>query len=145
MWRSLQAQIPFIDLVAALYSSLNQKENLVGDFNYLAAFPRRNTETPLSPSFQRVDLVDLNQALPVKSISPSLSPASGFFSHVHASAPLFPQAHLFPDGALFSVAARSQVHSPAGRRRQEHRAPSVLFSVAAFSQLQFSCKKDEVR
>lgn len=40
-------------------------------------------------------------------------------------------------GFVFSVAARSQVHSPAGRARHEQRGPETKFSVAAFSQVQW--------
>ena len=47
-----------------------------------------------------------------------------------------PQAHSSPAGFLFSVAARSHVHSPAGRARHEQRAPVTVFSVAALSQEQ---------
>ena len=39
------------------------------------------------------------------------------------------------DAFEFSVAARSQVHSPAGRASHEQRGPEVLFSVAALSQV----------
>ena len=71
-------------------------------------------------------------------------------------ASLFPQAHVAPAGALFSVWALSQVHCPAGRAperristdrsqevmfgqggvgyiRQEQRGPATVFSVEAFS------------
>ena len=77
-------------------------------------------------------------AFPVKSVSPGRSPALGFFSHVQASSDLFPQAQAEPFGVLFSVAARSHVHSPAALRRHEHLGPVTVFSVAAFSQLQLS-------
>lgn len=40
-------------------------------------------------------------------------------------------------GLEFSVAARSQVHSPAGRARHEQRGPSTAFSLGALSQLQW--------
>ena len=47
-----------------------------------------------------------------------------------------PQEQVSPDGLAFSSEARSQVHSPAGLARHEHRGPAILFSVSAFSQLQ---------
>lgn len=47
-----------------------------------------------------------------------------------------PQAHFSPAGSTFSVAARSQVHSPAALARHEHRAPATVFSVEALLQLQ---------
>ena len=43
-----------------------------------------------------------------------------------------------PAAFEFSVAARSQVHSPAGRAWHEQRAPEVLFSVEALSQVHWS-------
>lgn len=42
-----------------------------------------------------------------------------------------------PVGFWFSVLARSQVHWPAGRARHEQRAPWTVFSVPAFSQVQW--------
>lgn len=77
-------------------------------------------------------------ALPVKSVSVSNNPALGFFSHVQALADLIPQAQVFPLGLEFSSPARSQVHSPAARRRHEHRGPLTVFSVAALEQLHAS-------
>lgn len=69
----------------------------------------------------------------VKSVSVGRSPALGFFSQVHASASRFPHAQVLPLGVEFSALALSQVHSPAGRLRQEHRGPVTVFSVAALS------------
>lgn len=43
-------------------------------------------------------------------------------------------------GLTFSEAARSQVHSPAGRARQEQRGPETVFSLVALSQEQ--CRAD---
>jgi hypothetical protein len=50
---------------------------------------------------------------------------------------LDPQAQVFPAGFWFSVLARSQVHCPAGRARQEQRAPSTAFSDDALSHVQW--------
>ena len=47
-----------------------------------------------------------------------------------------PHEQRLPLGVTFSAVALSQLHSPAGRARHEHRGPSILFSVAAFSQVQ---------
>lgn len=58
----------------------------------------------------------------------------------HLPAGRTPQAHaLTPTamGFVFSVEARSHVHSPAGRARHEQRGPETEFSVAALSQLQW--------
>lgn len=62
-------------------------------------------------------LIDLrlNQALVVKSTSPGSRPPSAAFSQVQLPAVRFPQAHVDPVDSEFSVLARSQVHSPAGR------------------------------
>lgn len=77
-------------------------------------------------------------ALPVKSVSSGSSPALGFFSHVQAAASRFPQAQVDPVGVVFSVSARSHVHSPAARRRHEHLGPVTVFSAADLSQLHWS-------
>ena len=95
------------------------------------------------------------QAFPVKSVSPGSNPPSLAFSHEQLASALLPHAQAFPLTDAFSVDARSQVHSPAGRApmvcisfatpwvglekdlRQLHLAPEMLFSVAFFSQLQF--------
>jgi hypothetical protein len=55
------------------------------------------------------------QALPVKSTSSGKSPPSAAFSHVQLPALRWPHAQVEPLGVVFSVAARSQVHWPAGR------------------------------
>jgi len=47
---------------------------------------------------------------------------------------------VFPAGFWFSVLARSQVHWPAGRARQEQRAPSTAFSEDDLSHVQ--CRAD---
>lgn len=49
-----------------------------------------------------------------------------------------PHWHVEPVGFIFSVAALSHVHSPAGLARQEQRGPSIAFSLAALSQVQWS-------
>lgn len=88
--------------------------------------------------------------LVVKSISlAGLKPPSAAFSQVqppktpqlasnrhrntkhHIPAGRDPQAQVEPVGVVFSVAARSHVHSPAGRARHEHRGPLTVFSEAA--------------
>jgi hypothetical protein len=46
--------------------------------------------------------------------------------------------HRAPEGVTFSDEARSQVHAPAGRARQEHRGPAIAFSVDAFEHEQLS-------
>jgi len=51
----------------------------------------------------------------VKSVSVGNSPPSEARSHVQLSALLFPHEHVDPVTLAFSVAARSQVHWPAGR------------------------------
>lgn len=80
----------------------------------------------------------LNYFIVVKSVSVGKSPPSGAFSQVQALASRCPQAQVAPVGFEFSTLARSHVHSPAGRIRQEHRGPLMTFSVAAFSQVQFN-------
>jgi hypothetical protein len=50
---------------------------------------------------------------------------------------LFPQAQVLPSGFVFSCPEREQVHAPAARWLQLQRAPSTLFSVLAFSQVQW--------
>ena len=52
-------------------------------------------------------------AFVVKSISVGNSPPSVAFSQVQELAERIPQAQVSPAGLAFSVAARSQVHSPA--------------------------------
>jgi hypothetical protein len=49
---------------------------------------------------------------------------------------LLPQAQVEPVGLVFSCEEREHVQAPAARWLQEQRAPSTLFSVAAFSQVQ---------
>ena len=49
-----------------------------------------------------------------------------------------PQLQSSPHADLFSEAARSQLHWPAGRERHEQRSPSTEFSVLALSQLHWS-------
>lgn len=90
----------------------------------------------------------------VKSISfAGLKPPSAAFSHVQpptmvsrqslqASKDGVPEGRE-PQGQVedsargaFSLAARSQVHSPAGRARHEQRGPDTVFSVEALAQLQ---------
>lgn len=48
-----------------------------------------------------------------------------------------PQEQVSPDGLVFSVAARSQVHSPTGRALHEQRGPATAFSEAALLQVQW--------
>jgi len=75
----------------------------------------------------------------VKSISLGFaSPDSAARSQVQDVAERTPQAQDSPLTGLFSEAALSQLHSPAGRARHEQRAPVISFSVVAFSQLQLS-------
>ena len=68
--------------------------------------------------------------LVVKSISLGLaaSPPEVDLSQVQASAGRTPQAQVEPLTGSFSLEALSQLHSPAGRARHEHRAPLSLFS-----------------
>jgi len=51
----------------------------------------------------------------VKSVSEGRMPPSAAFSQLQASAGRAPQEHVAPVTLEFSVDARSQVHSPAGR------------------------------
>ena len=89
----------------------------------------------------------------VKSVSSSEALPTSVPSQLQALADLLPQAQAEPVGLLFSVWARLQVQSPAGRWSdralvcvpmigmvyvamnllQEHLAPEVLFSVEDFS------------
>jgi len=87
----------------------------------------------------------------VKSVSSSEALPTSVPSQLQALADLLPQAQAEPVGLLFSVWARLQVQSPAGRWSEvmleriqwmeyvainllhEHLAPEVLFSVADFS------------
>ena len=89
----------------------------------------------------------------VKSVSSSEALPTSVPSQLQALADLLPQAQAEPVGLLFSVWARLQVQSPAGRWSgavlaciqsmeyvainllHEHLAPEVLFSVADFSQV----------
>lgn len=54
----------------------------------------------------------------------------------HLPFDLLPQAQVLPEGLVFSCDEREQVQAPAARWLQLQRAPSTLFSVADFSQLQ---------
>jgi hypothetical protein len=59
------------------------------------------------------------------------------FSQVQEVEDLLPHGQAAPVTGWFSVAERSQVHSPAGRALQEHRAPLTVFSVEALLQVQW--------
>lgn len=51
-----------------------------------------------------------------------------------------PHWQVSPSGLTFSALDRSQLHSPAGRERHEQRAPTMVFSMDAFSHVQ--CRAD---
>lgn len=97
---------------------------------------------------------DRSPYLVVKSISlAGLNPPSAAFSHVHPPTIVSRQSFQaskdgVPEGrephghvddstsGAFSLFARSQVHSPAGRARHEQRGPETVFSLDDLAQLQ---------
>lgn len=94
---------------------------------------------PLSiPFYPPPTTLLIPHAFPVKSISSSPSVPSPAFSHVQLLLSRNPHAHVSPAGFTFSSAARSHVHSPAGRARQEHRAPATVFSVVELAHVHWS-------
>ena len=67
----------------------------------------------ISASYAVSSEIEASYAFVVKSVSVGNNPPSAAFSHVQEPDDRIPQAQVSPAGFAFSVAARSQVHSPA--------------------------------